>query len=44
MSSCLPRITRSRVASLSMVYERTAVRTTPAAPTRASFQTPGMKR
>jgi hypothetical protein len=35
------RITLGRVASLSQVYERTPDRTTPAARTRASFQTPG---
>jgi hypothetical protein len=35
-------ITRGPVASLSVVYERTPDRTTPAAGTRVTFQTPGM--
>jgi hypothetical protein len=41
MINCVQRITQSPVASLSKVYERTPVCTTPAARTRASFQTPG---
>lgn len=36
-----PRITRTRVGSLTTVYERTTGRTTPATANRASFQTPG---
>ena len=37
----ISRITLGRVGSLSRVYERTPDRTTPAAGTRASFQTQG---
>lgn len=36
-----PRITRTPVASLTKVNERTTDRTTPAAATRVPFQTPG---
>jgi hypothetical protein len=41
MIICVSRITLGGVASLSEVYERTLVRTTPAARTRSSFHTPG---
>ena len=41
MTTSISCITPSPVASLSPVYERTPDRTTPAAGTRASFQTQG---